>query len=303
MTDASRNKVFQRDYYPFGTELMVSGYGTDYRYTGKELDSETGLYYYGARYYDPKIGRFISVDPVKDYTNPYSYVRNNPLNATDPSGMRTSLRMKLTRGGDFFGRPKDRSELAWEEFDEWQYRAENGLDDPLDDWDYGSGQQGWRDVLDWREHLDAWRDAQAERFNNGEISLAEFYIQAYGMDATEARAQATADARAIAAAIKAYVEYSRTSGGDGELYAGGNAFGPPSTTEGADNWWRAAITTGSPGKFEKYFDDLVRRGAQFPGNWIDYYREELWRNYQDEVNRENNPVIPFPPLYPIRCEG
>lgn len=65
--------------------------GTDRLFTGQRLDS-TGLYYYGARYYDPAIGRFISPDPVvQDFTNPqtlnrYSYVLNNPLKYTDPSG-------------------------------------------------------------------------------------------------------------------------------------------------------------------------------------------------------------------------
>ena len=61
-------------------------------YTDQELDGESGLYNYDARLYDPVIGRFVSVDPViKDiydpqYLNPYSYVRNNPLIYTDPSG-------------------------------------------------------------------------------------------------------------------------------------------------------------------------------------------------------------------------
>ena len=83
---------------------MVSGYNTNYKYNGKEFDGEAGvnLYYYGARYYDPQIGRFISVDPVKDYTNPYSYVRNNPLNAIDPTG-KIGLVIPLVTHGGFFG--------------------------------------------------------------------------------------------------------------------------------------------------------------------------------------------------------
>jgi RHS repeat-associated protein len=64
---------------------------TSRNYTGQVLDG-TGLLYYHARSYDPGLGRFISPDPVvPDPTNPqdlnhYSYVRNNPLNYTDPSG-------------------------------------------------------------------------------------------------------------------------------------------------------------------------------------------------------------------------
>jgi RHS repeat-associated protein len=64
---------------------------TDRLFTGQRLDG-TGLYFYNARYYDPEIGRFISPDIyVQDFTNPqslnrYSYVLNNPLKYTDPSG-------------------------------------------------------------------------------------------------------------------------------------------------------------------------------------------------------------------------
>jgi len=62
-----------------------------YKYTGKEQDA-TGLYYYGARYYDPVIGRFITRDPVKgnimnpQTLNPYVYCLNNPLKYIDPNG-------------------------------------------------------------------------------------------------------------------------------------------------------------------------------------------------------------------------
>jgi RHS repeat-associated protein len=60
-----------------------------YGYTGRELDGETGLYYYRARYYDSSVGRFISEDPVgfaAGDTNLYRYVGNNSTNYTDPSG-------------------------------------------------------------------------------------------------------------------------------------------------------------------------------------------------------------------------
>ena len=59
---------------------------------GQKLDESTGLMYYGARYHDPALGRFISADPiVPNPANPqdlnrYAYVRNNPLRYTDPSG-------------------------------------------------------------------------------------------------------------------------------------------------------------------------------------------------------------------------
>jgi RHS repeat-associated protein len=62
---------------------------TLYGYTGREWDKETGLYYYRARYYDPMEGRFISKDPAGfvDGANIYGYVKNNPINNLDPSGL------------------------------------------------------------------------------------------------------------------------------------------------------------------------------------------------------------------------
>lgn len=58
-------------------------------YTGRELDGETGLYYYRARYYSPESGRFISPDTIgfnSGQVAMYGYVNNNPVNLTDPSG-------------------------------------------------------------------------------------------------------------------------------------------------------------------------------------------------------------------------
>jgi RHS repeat-associated protein len=60
-----------------------------YKFNGKELDESTGYYYYGARYYDPAISIFLSVDPLAEkyyHINPYTYVANNPINAIDPDG-------------------------------------------------------------------------------------------------------------------------------------------------------------------------------------------------------------------------
>ena len=63
-----------------------------YTFTGRELDAESGLYFYRARYYDARTGSFTQEDPIAGLLaipqtlNPYSYVANNPLNLTDPSG-------------------------------------------------------------------------------------------------------------------------------------------------------------------------------------------------------------------------
>ncbi len=58
-------------------------------FNGKELDTETGLYYYGARYYDPRVSIFLNVDPLTEKTmTPYAYTNNNPINLIDPTGMK-----------------------------------------------------------------------------------------------------------------------------------------------------------------------------------------------------------------------
>ena len=62
-----------------------------YKFSGKELDEEYGLdyYYFGARYYDPSIGRWLAPDPLAEkypHLSPYSYAANNPLKFIDPDG-------------------------------------------------------------------------------------------------------------------------------------------------------------------------------------------------------------------------
>jgi RHS repeat-associated protein len=84
--------------YTYDSFGKVTGsYGTitnPFRYTGRDLDSETGLHYYRARYYDPNTGRFFSedpwdADPMYDKTNLYPLAENNPTNFVDPFGLYT----------------------------------------------------------------------------------------------------------------------------------------------------------------------------------------------------------------------
>lgn len=71
-------------------EQTSTGYfQNQYKFNGKELDQETGLYYYGARYYDPKGSLWLSVDPHAERypsMSPYSAMANNPINVIDPDG-------------------------------------------------------------------------------------------------------------------------------------------------------------------------------------------------------------------------
>jgi RHS repeat-associated protein len=78
-------------YDSFGKVTSTTGGFTQpFRYTGREWDAETGLYYYRARYYDSQIGRFLSEDPLmfsSGGVNFYNYVSNNSTNLVDPLGL------------------------------------------------------------------------------------------------------------------------------------------------------------------------------------------------------------------------
>ena len=81
------------EYTPFGEVSRSTGnYSTDKRFTGKIWDEASALLYFGARYYDPELGRFITADPTIQHPfdpqdlNRYSYCRNNPVNYIDPTG-------------------------------------------------------------------------------------------------------------------------------------------------------------------------------------------------------------------------
>jgi len=86
------------DYYPFGLQMPGRSSNTAnpnhlYKYSSKELDEEIGLewYYFGARYYDPVIARWLAADPLAVLSSsltPYNYTRNNPLNFIDPDGLK-----------------------------------------------------------------------------------------------------------------------------------------------------------------------------------------------------------------------
>jgi RHS repeat-associated protein len=88
-TDATQIVVERTTYTAFGVPARQGSAGVQpFAFTGREWDVELGLYYYRARYYDPKVGRFLSRDPLglAAGPNPYTYVANRPTNAIDPSG-------------------------------------------------------------------------------------------------------------------------------------------------------------------------------------------------------------------------
>jgi len=93
LTDASGNQVAEQRYYPYGEARWSNGeLPTDRQFTGQRREIGLGLYDYGARRYDPALGRFIQADTIvpqpgnPQALNRYSYVLGNPLRYTDPTG-------------------------------------------------------------------------------------------------------------------------------------------------------------------------------------------------------------------------
>jgi RHS repeat-associated protein len=87
--DTNGTTVSLEEYYPFGETSFGSYAKKRYRFCGKEKDEESGLYYYGMRYYSPWTCRFINVDPLAGKTifmSSYAYANCNPIMMNDPTG-------------------------------------------------------------------------------------------------------------------------------------------------------------------------------------------------------------------------
>jgi RHS repeat-associated protein len=102
IANAAGTKITHYAYLPFGDShpsgtpisncqgtTCGDASGTGFGYVGYRYDQETGLYHTGARYYDPRLGRFLQMDPIGQAggLNLYAYVLNDPLNLVDPSGL------------------------------------------------------------------------------------------------------------------------------------------------------------------------------------------------------------------------
>jgi RHS repeat-associated protein len=109
-TDGNQEVVQTLDYYPYGSQRIATGsFSEQRRFTGHEYDSESDLTYANARYYEQKIGRWLSRDPQEgDITNPqslntYSYSLNNPVKYLDPNGEAAVLFTGLSNNpGDMY---------------------------------------------------------------------------------------------------------------------------------------------------------------------------------------------------------
>jgi len=110
ITDLNEATVASYRYDPYGRVTITRGgtpqatdpLGQHWGFTGRFLDEESGLLYYRARYYDPETGRFLQRDPLGYASTPnlFEYVRNNPVNFLDPSGLRDVNPITYKNSGD-----------------------------------------------------------------------------------------------------------------------------------------------------------------------------------------------------------
>lgn len=97
VTNQNGQIVEENDYDDYGKIINQNTEGSDYKFIGKELDAETDLQYFGARYYNSLVGKFVSIDPLilenaeifladPQQLNSYAYGRDNPIRFLDPTG-------------------------------------------------------------------------------------------------------------------------------------------------------------------------------------------------------------------------
>ncbi len=149
-TDSDGNVISYEEYHPYGTTAYRSAKPRfdlslkRYRFTGKERDDETGLYYFGARYYAAWLGRWTSTDPAGfvDGLNLFRYARNSPVQFRDRAGLQSS-----GTGFKERGEAKDRlyPESTPEEIAEFLRRRGKLLNnpDPTNDVWVGSRERGY----------------------------------------------------------------------------------------------------------------------------------------------------------------
>ncbi|WP_264337041.1 MULTISPECIES: RHS repeat-associated core domain-containing protein [unclassified Wolbachia] len=127
------------EYLPFGGTALIAGKNArevtekEYRYSGKERDDSTGLYYYGARYYAPWLLRWVNPDPAGtvDGLNLFQFIKGNPVNGVDVGGMgseRLSKKQKVSYNDCDISNDDDQEDL----FEDTGTPEQDKKDDKLD---------------------------------------------------------------------------------------------------------------------------------------------------------------------------
>lgn len=140
ITNLGGELVQHIEYVPFGevfVEERTSTWGTPYKFTGKELDEETGMYYHGARYLNPRESIWLSVDPLAEKypgVSSYVYCMNNPVRFIDPNGQevfamnkeaKQNLRNTLTKNEAKYLRFKKDGQLDTKRLNKSKSTSEN----------------------------------------------------------------------------------------------------------------------------------------------------------------------------------
>ncbi|MFP5471637.1 MAG: RHS repeat-associated core domain-containing protein [Bacteroidia bacterium] len=206
ITDVSGEVHQHMEYFAFGetfVEERNAAEYTRYLFNGKELDEETGFYYYGARYYNPQTSVWLSVDPLADkYPNitGYAYTLNNPINLIDPDGMQVE-------GG---GNPDDltMAKLSQDVYDTKNGKYTSGGSRSIDGWslskkDFGiqltDDKSGFNSAVYEKKVGDETKYVyvtQGSDFDNGGNDWSENYKQSMGQFSQQYKTS-TDNARAL----------------------------------------------------------------------------------------------------------
>ncbi len=188
---------------PYGETMIEQGgydYDNPYKFNGKELDQETGLYYYGARYGacpersrgDPETSIFLSVDPLAEKypsINPYVYTMANPINLVDPTGMEAECCPDEYDGGTLdtvyistksSGTNDTWGSGAWGEYDYYssfaQWKSDFGYPSNMSYVDaYASWERNHKDEWEAWVHADRIRVKQENLRQHLQVWLTFFY--------------------------------------------------------------------------------------------------------------------------------
>jgi len=168
VTNADKDEVAYYEYDAWGntmTEAEIGDVDNPYRYSTKEWDEKSGLYYFGARYYSPEIGRWIRRDPLgtTESLNLYPYVMNSPTNSLDPYGR--SIWDWFTRAKKMRDLYKKLNNAVWrsghakECHDLWEQIRGCGERDAIQSLCYGCCEELWGILSEIWKPSSAWEQA------------------------------------------------------------------------------------------------------------------------------------------------